>query len=937
MNLNQYKWNPDNDLIAEGAFAEVFKAKDTNTNNRYVALKIYKEAVSKGSSVSTGLKKYSLEKEFQNVDGLSHSNIITYFGLDYLKHEDVMGRSISHAVLIMEYATEGTLANFMQTHPENNLLDKIIKDILNGVSYLHTEGIIHRDLKPGNILITKNRKGFPIAKITDFGISRDVFSDNLLQHSMTEGVGTPHYMAPEQIYKKRFGIDGEITNRTDIWAIGVIIYRMLTGKLPFGNNSKDYELVKDAIVNDTPDYSKVPSSYVDMLKACFQKEAAKRPKKVDDLLLLIKELDEKTKIVKPQKKEIIDETIILNQQQNSVKSFKKNPSENKNQLRKWEKIILWVFGIINLLASLGTFIVGFGNYEFFIISLYPICITLLFFLILKSKENAIAKVICYGILLYGNILLTLGIIESFPEKSSDWFIWYFFKILFWSVEIIFPFWLLLRKRNLKTIFLNKPLNVYFLLFALILFCFSFLLTIYNDYNGFDTIHLIKFSDGRFLTLIPNVFFTMAIFLFLFKKHKDFLKFVIILFICSIFIASSWWMFLSSGNGYSSWLHNALDISGTLHINKLKSGYYVWLLSIILGFSIITYDALKNAALKKYYISGFLFIFLVLGGRFSYNFSKSKNGYNIEQAIENIDYALLDKTMDAIGTFDFNSYPNIMSDILSKYSDENASNQEKIATKLIDAGWEGKDEDGYLSLKEAIDTKDLNILERILNTEAVNFINDTVKGGNSMLYYAKNLNNEKIKNLLVNKGAKHIIKDFEYYDDFSDETSTSRFKESSSDNRTWKYIFESLQLKVINDNYSYWKGDDFEIDTYKYTVETDIIISESQTHTGLYFDYDGTNGHVFNIANNYVELHLFKDKKWKELKRINVSPKKTNNTLKVVKEGNYISCYLNNQLVIYNFRISPIEGSWAGVVVTYSEKPNTIVSFDNFRVTGTQTR
>ena len=294
MKLNQYEWDPVIDLIAEGAFAEVFRAMDTNTTNRYVALKIYKEAVSKGSSVNSGHKKYSLEKEFQNVDGLSHSNIISYFGLDYIKHVDAMGRSSSYAVLIMEYANEGTLTDLMRTDPDNKLINKIIYDILQGVRYLHSEGIIHRDLKPGNILITRTRKGVPIAKITDFGISRDTFSDNTILQSMTEGVGTPHYMAPEQIYKKKFGLNGELSNRTDIWALGVIIYRILTNTLPFGHNSKDFDYVREAIVNESPDYANIPSNYLAFLKACFKKEASERPNSIDELIPLLGDNLEKT-------------------------------------------------------------------------------------------------------------------------------------------------------------------------------------------------------------------------------------------------------------------------------------------------------------------------------------------------------------------------------------------------------------------------------------------------------------------------------------------------------------------------------------------------------------------------------------------------------------------------------------------------------------------
>ncbi len=288
MKLNQYEWNPEKDLIAQGAFAEVFKAKDTNSQDRYVALKIYKEAAVKGTSGSTGQEKYTLEKEFQKIDGLSHTNIITYFGINYIKHKDALGRSSSYPVIIMEYASEGTLQDFIKTNPDTKILDKIIQDIIQGVSYLHDEGIIHRDLKPGNILITKNRKGEPVAKITDFGISRDTLTDKTIEESFTEGIGTPHYMAPEQFFKKKFGLKGEISERTDIWALGVVIYRALTNKLPFGHGSKDYELIRDAIIESEVSFKNIPKKYHLFLEACLQKEAVKRPSAVKELLKLFK-------------------------------------------------------------------------------------------------------------------------------------------------------------------------------------------------------------------------------------------------------------------------------------------------------------------------------------------------------------------------------------------------------------------------------------------------------------------------------------------------------------------------------------------------------------------------------------------------------------------------------------------------------------------------
>src|SRR5690554_6656305 len=116
MKLGNYEWDPDHDLIAAGAFAEVFRARDINTAGRTVALKIYKEAVAKDISGSSGQKKYTLEQEFRNVDGLSHTNIIAYYGLDYIHGQDAMGRQTSYPVLIMEYAEGGTLTDRSEEH-----------------------------------------------------------------------------------------------------------------------------------------------------------------------------------------------------------------------------------------------------------------------------------------------------------------------------------------------------------------------------------------------------------------------------------------------------------------------------------------------------------------------------------------------------------------------------------------------------------------------------------------------------------------------------------------------------------------------------------------------------------------------------------------------------------------------------------------------------
>lgn len=277
MKLNQYEWDPESDVLGCGAFAEVFKAKDNN--GHLVALKIYREAVVQGSTGGSFQGKYTLEQEYKKGELLAHTHVIRYISFDYIIHTDSMQRRVSYPVLIMEYADSGSLAGWLTSRmpPTEAEAVKIIREILSGLAYLHDQGIIHRDLKPGNILFKTDRKGNSVVKISDFGISRDMLEDNTDRASATAGVGTIEYMAPEQLLKKTYGLNGAISNRTDLWAAGVILYRMLTGKLPFGEQDKDYQSVHDEIISCEPDYSLVPDQYQPVIKACLRKHASARP------------------------------------------------------------------------------------------------------------------------------------------------------------------------------------------------------------------------------------------------------------------------------------------------------------------------------------------------------------------------------------------------------------------------------------------------------------------------------------------------------------------------------------------------------------------------------------------------------------------------------------------------------------------------------------
>src|ERR1700761_6955513 len=193
MQLNQYKWNSEDDFLGRGTFAEVFRAH-TDKGGLLVALKIATEATLEtgGSFGNPGSirNKYRLEDEYAKGKDLSHTHIIRYWDLEYLTHTDHMNRKSKNAVLIMEYADKGSLEQKLSAGrlPEETAL-QIALEILSGLTYLHGQKIIHRDLKPANILFKTSKLGTEVVKLTDFGISRDLLSPpNADAPSSTAGV-----------------------------------------------------------------------------------------------------------------------------------------------------------------------------------------------------------------------------------------------------------------------------------------------------------------------------------------------------------------------------------------------------------------------------------------------------------------------------------------------------------------------------------------------------------------------------------------------------------------------------------------------------------------------------------------------------------------------------------------------------------------------------
>jgi serine/threonine protein kinase len=276
--FNRYEYNPRTGLIGRGGFSRVYKAFDKKLN-RWVALKIYK----------TGefSDRYSPIAEIRRVVNLDHPNICRYLDIEEIEKENAFGEREQTQICVMELLDGGTLLEYYTAHPTENVLRKLLTDVLNGLAYLHKNGIIHRDIKPANILIRETYDG-PVAKITDFGISK--LSDSVNNQSSSALVVSIPYMAPEQLNVRKYGMQEKISFNLDLWALGVTIYEIMTGKILFKNTDQDSseQIMTNIVSSGIPEkIAELPQPFVDIVRRCVVKDARERVQKADELIILL--------------------------------------------------------------------------------------------------------------------------------------------------------------------------------------------------------------------------------------------------------------------------------------------------------------------------------------------------------------------------------------------------------------------------------------------------------------------------------------------------------------------------------------------------------------------------------------------------------------------------------------------------------------------------
>jgi eukaryotic-like serine/threonine-protein kinase len=262
--------------IGAGGMGEVYRARDTRLE-RTVAIKVLPSEFSRHAEL-----RKRLEREARMLSSLAHPHICSLYdvgqqdGADFLVMEYLEGETLGQRLL------KGAL-------PAGQVLQYGI-EIADALERAHRHGIIHRDLKPGNIMLTKDG-----AKLLDFGLARveatATPSDEtrtLLEtqdHKLTEkGVvlGTLQYMAPEQLEGK------EADARTDIFALGAVIYEMGTGKTAFSGNNRT-SLITAILASEPPVMTSLqpltPPALERVVKTCMAKDPDRRWQSAQDLKL----------------------------------------------------------------------------------------------------------------------------------------------------------------------------------------------------------------------------------------------------------------------------------------------------------------------------------------------------------------------------------------------------------------------------------------------------------------------------------------------------------------------------------------------------------------------------------------------------------------------------------------------------------------------------
>ena len=233
--------------LGEGGMAAVYRAYQPGMD-RYVALKILPRHFADDPEFVG-----RFEQEAMLIAKLQHVHILPVH--DY-------GQADGYTYIVMPYVETGTLADLMQGEPlPLAQIRSVIAQVGDALDYAHERGLVHRDVKPSNILIDDRGN----CLLTDFGIAKMV--EGTVKFTQTGAIiGTPAYMSPEQI------LGEELDGRSDIYSLGISLYEMVTGTVPFDRGDIGYHHVHSPVPPPEELRKDVPSFLATIIKKCIEKK-----------------------------------------------------------------------------------------------------------------------------------------------------------------------------------------------------------------------------------------------------------------------------------------------------------------------------------------------------------------------------------------------------------------------------------------------------------------------------------------------------------------------------------------------------------------------------------------------------------------------------------------------------------------------------------------
>jgi formylglycine-generating enzyme required for sulfatase activity/tRNA A-37 threonylcarbamoyl transferase component Bud32 len=243
--------------LGEGGFGEVWLARDSGSSeSREVAVKMPLKSEIEFDAL---LQEATL---WARASAGNHPNVLAFVAAR------VFGGQV---VLVSEFAPDGSLKDWLKQHgdraPSVEAAVQMTYGILAGLEHLHSQNIIHRDVKPDNVLLSG-----VTPRLADFGVSRVLKTTS---HTV-QGAGTPAYMAPEAFKRKR-------NQQTDLWSVGVMLYQMLSGRLPF--DGSDITELYGAILNEDPEPlpAEIPEWLQQVVENALSKDTARRFKSAKEM------------------------------------------------------------------------------------------------------------------------------------------------------------------------------------------------------------------------------------------------------------------------------------------------------------------------------------------------------------------------------------------------------------------------------------------------------------------------------------------------------------------------------------------------------------------------------------------------------------------------------------------------------------------------------